>query len=100
MALLIPSISYHYKAALLIIPILISIQENSSILNIGSRLWAIALAFGPTAWWFFGDGLANTSSIVTFGAMFFLLISMSMKVKIRDRQFRFQATSQTIENVA
>lgn len=89
LALLLPTISYQYKAALLLLPVMISIQENSAVLMDKKLVWPFALAMGPTVWWFFGDGLANSSSLITVLSLLYIVFSVGFSLSIRDRRLLF-----------
>lgn len=89
LSLLLPSVSYHYKAALLLIPILVSIQENSPVLIEKKLIWPIVFAMGPTVWWFFGDGLANSSTLVTSVSLLYIVVSIGFSLNYRNPRFQF-----------
>jgi hypothetical protein len=89
LSLLLPSISYHYKAALLLIPVLLSIQENSPVLIEKKLIWPIVLAMGPSVWWFFGDGLANSSTLVTSVSVLYIVVSIGFSLNFRSQRTQF-----------
>lgn len=64
--MLLPAVSFHYKAALLLLPIVLMLERGEAHFFSNTKvLWTYVIAIGPCVWWFFGEGKANVSSIIT-----------------------------------
>lgn len=64
--MLLPAVSFHYKAALLLLPIVLMLERGEAEFFSNTKvLWTYVIAIGPCVWWFFGEGKANISSLIT-----------------------------------